>query len=212
MVSHPACASAGENLTSADALVPPPRLAAASMQTPAGHQQGPAAPVGSSRSQPGGPTREAPATTTTPGAPAVAATQQSPAAMIRPGIPAVATAQQSSRPMPAQQVPMNRAGQRRGSAGRGAAGRQQAPRARPVFSQSARMTRQPSAQVRGPSILPACRSIQQQDFTLGMVACDPQIITCSYAVELKPVAQRRSSPAHCHGLGAVRRHWAAALA
>ena len=159
------------------------------MQIPAGHQQGPAAPVGSFRFQAGAPDREAPATMMRPGAPAVATTQQPPAATVMPDAPPAATAQQSARPvqqrtpagspepatalqasppMPAQQVPMHGAGRRQGSAGRGVADRQQAPRARPVFSQSAHGIRQPSARVRGPSILPARCSMQQWGSSLGM--------------------------------------------
>ncbi len=168
VVSHHACASVGQELTSADALVPPPRAAAASMQTPASQQPGPAAPVGSFRSQPGGPSREAPATMTTPGAAAVGTTQQPPATITAPGAPRVATAQQSTQQgtpagppkpptalqstpaMPTQQVPMNG----EGSAGRGTAHRQQAQPARPVFSQRVSVIRQPNVQVRGPSCLP----------------------------------------------------------
>ena len=209
VVSHHACASVGQELTTADALVLPPRSAAASsVQTPASQQPGPAAPVGSFHSQPGGPSRGASARMTTPGAPAVAITQQPPAAMmtpgapavattqqppVKPGIPAVATTQQSIAPVmtpgatavataqqsampaqqgtppappkpstapqscpsvPAQQVPLDGEGHRQGPAGRGAAHQQQAPRARPVFSQSVSVIRQPSVQVRAPSCLP----------------------------------------------------------
>eukprot|EP00891_Asterochloris_glomerata_P004124 jgi/Astpho2/4124/Aster-01267 len=131
-----------------------------SSSDPSSQQPGPAAPVGSFRSQPGGSSREAPATMTTPGAAAVGTTQQPPAMMTAPGAPLVATAQQSTQQgtpagppkpptalqstpaMPAQQVPMND----EGSAGRGTAHRQQAQAARPVFSQRVSVIRQPNVQ------------------------------------------------------------------
>ena len=60
-------------------------------------------------------------------------------------------------------------GQRQGSAGRGLADRQQAPRTRPVFSQSFNAIGAPNARVRGPSILPACCAMQQQGSSLGLI-------------------------------------------